>query len=39
MKVTPFDRFGTPSEIARRHFGGMRGLREAVSGLQAALYQ
>ncbi|ACV36398.1 EcoAI/FtnUII family type I restriction enzme subunit R [Accumulibacter sp.] len=39
MKVTPFDRFGTPSEIASRHFGGMRGLREAVSGLQAALYQ
>lgn len=39
MKVTPFDRFGTPSEIASRHFGGMRGLRGAVSGLQAALYQ
>jgi type I restriction enzyme R subunit len=39
MKVTPFDRFGTPSEIASRHFGGMRGLRDAVSGLQAALYQ
>lgn len=39
MKVQPFDRFGSPSEIATRHFGGVRGLREAVSRLQTAIYQ
>lgn len=39
MKVRPFDRFGSPSEIASRHFGGMRGLKDAVSRLQSALYQ
>jgi type I restriction enzyme R subunit len=38
MKVQPFDRFGSPSEIATRHFGGVRGLKEAVSRLQTALY-
>jgi type I restriction enzyme R subunit len=39
MKVQPFDRFGSPSEIATRHFGGVRGMKDAVSQLQAALYQ
>jgi type I restriction enzyme R subunit len=39
LKVEPFDRYGTPSEIADRHFGGVPALREAVGQLQAALYQ
>jgi type I restriction enzyme R subunit len=39
MKVQPFDRFGTPSEIATRHFGGVKGLKDAVSRLQTAIYQ
>jgi type I restriction enzyme R subunit len=39
MKVQPFDRFGSPSEIAMRHFGGIKPFREAVSRLQTALYQ
>lgn len=39
MKVQPFDRYGSPSEIATRHFGGVQGMREAVSRLQTALYQ
>jgi type I restriction enzyme R subunit len=39
MKVQPFDRYGSPSEIASRHFGGVRGMKDAVSRLQAALYQ
>lgn len=39
MKVTPFDRYGTPSEIATRHFGGVKGMKDAVSRLQSALYQ
>lgn len=39
LKVEPFTRFGTPSEIAERHFGGVPALREAVSELQVALYQ
>lgn len=39
MKVQPFDRYGSPSEIASRHFGGVKGLREAVSRLQTAIYQ
>jgi len=39
MKGQPFDRFGSPSEIASRHFGGVKGLREAVSRLQTAIYQ
>jgi type I restriction enzyme R subunit len=39
MKVQPFDRFGTPSEIATRHFGGVMGLKDAVSRLQTAIYQ
>jgi type I restriction enzyme R subunit len=38
LKVAPFDRFGSPSEIAS-HFGGVPALREAVGQLQAALYQ
>jgi len=38
LKITPFDRFGSPSEIATRHFGGVPGLRDAVVRLQAALY-
>ncbi|MBS0365112.1 MAG: DEAD/DEAH box helicase family protein [Proteobacteria bacterium] len=39
LKVQPFDNYGTPSEIATRHFGGVPALREAVGQLQAALYQ
>ncbi|MBF0340276.1 MAG: DEAD/DEAH box helicase family protein [Magnetococcales bacterium] len=39
MKVQPFDRFGSPSEIAMRHFGGVQGLKQAVSHLQMAIYQ
>ena len=39
MKVKPFDRYGSPSEIAIRHFGGLRGMKDAVSRLQTALYQ
>ena len=39
MKVQPFDRFGSPSEIASRHFGGIKPFKEAVSRLQTALYQ
>lgn len=39
MKVQPFDRYGSPAEIATRHFGGVRGMKEAVSRLQSALYQ
>lgn len=39
MKVQPFDRFGSPSEIATRHFGGVRGMKDAVARLQTALYQ
>lgn len=39
MKVQPFDRYGSPSEIGTRHFGGVRGMKDAVSRLQTALYQ
>ena len=39
MKVQPFDDFGSPSEIATRHFGGIQPFKEAVSRLQTALYQ
>ncbi len=39
LKVHPFDRYGSPSEIASRHFGGVPALRDAVGQLQAALYQ
>lgn len=39
MKVQPFDRYGSPTEIATRHFGGVRGMKDAVSRLQTALYQ
>jgi type I restriction enzyme R subunit len=39
MKVQPFDRFGSPSEIAISHFGGVKGLKDAVSRLQTELYQ
>lgn len=39
MKVQPFDRFGTPSEIANKHFGGIKPFKEAVSRIQTALYQ
>jgi type I restriction enzyme R subunit len=39
MKVQPFDRFGSPSEIATRHFGGVKAMKEAVSRLQTVLYQ
>ena len=38
MKVQPFDRYGTPSEIASRHFGDVKGMKDAVSRLQTALY-
>lgn len=39
MKVQPFDRYGTPSEIAVRHFGGVQGMKDAVARLQAAIYR
>jgi type I restriction enzyme R subunit len=39
MKVQPFDRYGTPAEIAAKHFGGVPAMREAVARLQTALYQ
>jgi len=39
MKVQPFDRYGSPAEIATRHFGGVPAMREAVTRLQTALYQ
>ncbi|MBQ1762008.1 MAG: DEAD/DEAH box helicase, partial [Aquincola sp.] len=39
MKVQPFDRYGSPSEIALRHFGGVRGMKDVVARLQSALYQ
>lgn len=39
MKVQPFDRYGSPSEIATRHFGGIKPFKDAVSRLQTALYQ
>ncbi len=39
MKMQPFDRYGSPSEIAIRHFGGVRGMKDSVSRLQTALYQ
>ncbi len=39
MKVQPFDRYGSPAEIATRHFGSVRGMKDAVSRLQSALYQ
>lgn len=38
LKVSPFDSYGSPSEIAT-HFGGVPSLREAIGQLQAALYQ
>lgn len=39
MKIQPFDRYGTPAEIATRHFGGVPAMKDAVSRLQTALYQ
>jgi type I restriction enzyme R subunit len=39
IKVQPFDRYGSPSEIAAQHFGGVPGMRDAVAKLQTALYQ
>ena len=39
MKVQPFEQYGTPTEIANRHFGGIQGLKSAVSQLQSAIYQ
>jgi len=39
MKVKPFDRYGTPPEIAARHFGSVKQMKHAVSQLQSALYQ
>lgn len=38
LKVQPFNRYGSPSEIATRHFGNVRALRTAVTRLQTALY-
>jgi type I restriction enzyme R subunit len=38
MKVRPFDSYGSPAEIATRHFGGVRGMKDAVTRLQSALY-
>jgi type I restriction enzyme R subunit len=39
FKVQPLDRYGKPSEIANRHFGGIQPMRQAIDRLQAALYQ
>jgi type I restriction enzyme R subunit len=39
MKIQPFDRYGTPAEIATCHFGGVPAMKDAVSRLQTALYQ
>ena len=39
MKVQPFDRYGSPFEIATRHVGGVPAMREAVTRLQTVLYQ
>jgi type I restriction enzyme R subunit len=39
LKVQPLDRYGTPPEIAERHFGGIGPMREAVARLQTAIYQ
>ena len=39
IKVQPFDRYGSPAEIANRHFGGVQRMKEAVFRLQAAIYQ
>lgn len=39
IKVQPFDRYGSPSEIAEQYFGGAPGMRDAVTKLQTALYQ
>ena len=39
MKLKPFDRYGSPAEIATRHFGGVQGMKEAVTRLQTAIYQ
>jgi len=39
IKVQPFDRYGSPSEIATQHFGSVRSMKDAVSQLQTALYQ
>lgn len=39
MKGQSFQRYGSPSEIATRHFGDVRGMKDAVSRLQTALYQ
>jgi type I restriction enzyme R subunit len=39
MKIQPFDRYGSPAEIATRHFGSVRGMKDAVTRLQSALYQ
>ncbi len=39
LKVQPFDRFGSPSEIASRHFGSVPIMRDAIIRLQTALYQ
>ncbi len=38
LKLHPFDRFGSPSEIASQHFGGVPAMRDAVTRLQTALY-
>ncbi|WGS84073.1 DEAD/DEAH box helicase family protein [Methylomonas sp. UP202] len=34
MKVQPFEQYGTPSEIANRHFGGIQGLKSASDGFR-----
>lgn len=39
MKLRPFDQYGSPSEIAARHFGGVPAMRDAVNQLQSAIYQ
>jgi type I restriction enzyme R subunit len=39
IKVQPFDRYGSPSEIAAQYFGSILSMRDAVAKLQTALYQ
>jgi len=38
MKIQPFERYGTPPEIAERHFGGIAPMRHAIAELQSTIY-
>jgi type I restriction enzyme R subunit len=39
LKVTPFDKIGRPLEIKKNVFGGKEQYEQAISDLEAALYQ